>query len=229
MDREELKAKYKDEQVLCVKDIDYIAWLSVYDNDNLKALQDSIEYHGMFKLRYEAEINEDFKQIIPYVVVKNKQGKYFVTKRIGGDHRLVGSYSLGLGGHVNPCDMVKSENPRLIMDSIQTLSNCMYRELEEETNADIKKFTFMDKGAFVDKSQPVSKVHLCKLVEATYNGEFGIKEVDKLEGQWMSPSEIDGIYDKLEGWSKIACDMLIKNGQPRNTRDTRQNKKGKVR
>ena len=52
--------------------------------------------------RCEAECNPDFKQVIPYVLTEHQPtGRIFMTTRIGGDERLIGQHSIGLGGHVD--------------------------------------------------------------------------------------------------------------------------------
>ena len=72
----------------------------------------------MPKLRCEAECDPSFKQIIPYVLVEHKPtGRFFMTTRIGGEERLKGQASIGLGGHL--------EDGEDVVDAL-------FRELEEE-------------------------------------------------------------------------------------------------
>ena len=100
MNKEELKAKYKDEKVLCVKNIFLDTWTKCCDSKT-KALLYAINNHGYFDYRYNAELDFDSKQVIPYIVLEH-DGKYFVTERIQGDSRLVGGLSIAVGGHINP-------------------------------------------------------------------------------------------------------------------------------
>ena len=46
-----------------------------------------------------------FKQVIPYLVLRDGE-RYFLMQRTtaGGDARLHGRYSIGVGGHLNPGD-----------------------------------------------------------------------------------------------------------------------------
>ena len=54
------------------------------------------------RLRREAELDASFKQIIPYVILEHAPtGRIYTTRRIGGDSRLIGQASIGLGGHMD--------------------------------------------------------------------------------------------------------------------------------
>ena len=206
MEQKALKDKYKDEQVLSIKNL-YLELLDREDVDKVQALFTLIKDTAKFEYRYEAEIDFEKKQVIPYVVLKHND-KYFVTKRIQGDSRLVGGLSVAVGGHINPCDATGVCHPA------QIVLNCIDRELTEETtvkSGDIEDLEFVT--TFVDESAPVSKVHICLLTKVLLNtDDIYIKETDKLEGCWMDINEIKEHYDQLEGWSKIAIDLLEEEG-----------------
>ncbi|MEG1686418.1 MAG: hypothetical protein RR276_00900, partial [Angelakisella sp.] len=59
--------------------------------------------HHEFIPRPEAENDPTRKQIIPYVVLC-RGSEVFATRRLnkGGEARLHGLLSLGIGGHINP-------------------------------------------------------------------------------------------------------------------------------
>ena len=75
--------------------------------------------------RQEAEQNPNFKQIIPYVLVKDAQNKLAVYPRSGTENRLHSFYSLGIGGHV---DKIPDQG----RDFLETLKKGIQRELAEE-------------------------------------------------------------------------------------------------
>lgn len=206
MTREELYDKYGDEQVLSIKN-SFLTILNNEDVNKVEALFTLIKESSQFEYRYNAELDFDKKQVIPYVVLKHS-GKYFVTKRIKGDHRLVGQMSIAVGGHVNPCDVDNPNRPKEI------ISRCILREVTEETTikeGDIVDCRYLD--VFTDGSTEVSKVHVCLLTKVLVGTEnVAIKETDKLEGAWMTFDEIKEQYDKFENWSKIAIDLLEKEG-----------------
>ena len=64
-----------------------------------------IEAHHEFRPRPEMETDPAYKQIIPYVLV-TRGAEAFVMQRLkkGGEQRLHGLLSLGVGGHINPVD-----------------------------------------------------------------------------------------------------------------------------
>ena len=200
-----LKKKYGNEHVLVIRN----AWMSVLTNDKatdkekVDALFTLIQHKSEFDYRYEAEQDFSRKQVIPYVVLKH-QGKYFVTKRIKGDSRLVGGLSIAVGGHINPCDFETFDKPKEIV------SRCIIRELSEETTVeldDIIDWNYVT--TFIDERSEVSKVHVCLLTKVLLaTDKISIKETDKLEGCWMSADEIKENYELLEGWSQIAFDLL---------------------
>lgn len=161
-----------------------------------------IKAYGFFKERGQVEDAPIYRQIIPYVVLTCK-GKYFVTQRLAGDKRLTGRTSLGTGGHIN---LVDSENKTMVDNYI---TNCIVRELHEETTVDtIDKLEFVK--CFTDDTDEVSKVHLCMLYTAELPEECAIKETDKLEGKWLTKEEITkDIYNNFENWSKITYEILF--------------------
>ena len=206
--RKKLKEKYGEEKVLCINNA-YLHNLKNPKKDDVRTLFKAIKKHGFFDYRYEAEMNDLQKQVIPYVVLSTKNSKgetiYFCAKRLAGDSRLTGQMSIAVGGHINPCDMITEiEYPKAIIDS------CIVRELLEETTINFEKI--LDKEylkVFIDGSTEVSKVHVCLLVEIKLlDDDVAIKETDKLEGVWMTCEEIEQNFDKFESWSQIAINNL---------------------
>ena len=54
------------------------------------------------RLRSEMEGNSLYQQLVAYTIIINpKKQKVFCAERIGGEPRLIGSYCLGFGGHVD--------------------------------------------------------------------------------------------------------------------------------
>ena len=61
--------------------------------------------------RWKAESAPEFKQVIPYVILEHEPtGRIYMTTRIGGDERLLGQNSIGLGGHMDRRKVPTSES-----------------------------------------------------------------------------------------------------------------------
>ncbi|HEY1489817.1 MAG TPA: hypothetical protein VGF90_02155, partial [Verrucomicrobiae bacterium] len=58
--------------------------------------------NNSFMARAQAEMNPDFKQIIPYVLITDgKSVLHYVRGKKAGEQRLVAKGSVGIGGHIN--------------------------------------------------------------------------------------------------------------------------------
>ena len=150
-----------------------------------------------FMPRPEAEERSDFKQIIPYVILR-RGDEVFVTRRLnkGGEARLHGKISIGIGGHINPVD----EKGDLLMRGL-------WREINEEV--ELSAHGELTPCGFInDDSNAVGSVHLGACFILPVQGEVSVRETEKLEGLWMTPSELRKNYDSMETWTQIALEVL---------------------
>ncbi len=116
---------------------------------DLASLADAVAHHGRYLPRPEAEEAPAFKQLIPYVVVRDGARVFFMERtRAGGDPRLHLKGSLGVGGHLNPVD--DGDDP--LMDGLR-------REWHEELEADFTP-DFRLAGMLNDDGNAVGAVHL---------------------------------------------------------------------
>ena len=93
-----------NEQVMVVRTVDLQPLLSGrLIRNQARAILDLIASKHFFIDRPTAEISPQFRQIIPYVVIRNGD-QYFVLVRTPkqSETRLHHKVSLGIGGHVNP-------------------------------------------------------------------------------------------------------------------------------
>jgi predicted NUDIX family phosphoesterase len=206
MNKDELKIKYGDESILCVPNDKLEEMYSKCDN-KVDALINTIAQHGYYDYRYNAELDFDARQVIPYVVLEN-DGKYFVTERIKGDERLVGKMSIAVGGHVDVADATQGVNT--VDGAENAIINCIMRELYEETTADLTKGFEVDYyTTFVDDREDVSRVHVCLLTFVKLKDpNVNIKETEKLKGSWMTLNEVTENIDKFEGWSEVTVNII---------------------
>jgi len=168
-----------------------------------------IDAHGFSVERRYAERSVHLKQVIPYtiVVVEDPESspRVLVVERLpqGGEQRLVGRLSIGIGGHINPVD---DDDPLHVVESGTA------RELDEELFLSGER-RIEAIGLINDDSNPVGAVHV-GLVQVLYLGPGGsasVRETDVLEGTLVPPSELqrqlrDGA--NFETWSRVLVENL---------------------
>ena len=161
-------------------------------------VQTIIDEHE-FIPRPEAELDPSYKQIIPYVVLKQGD-RIFTTRRLnkGGEARLYGRLSIGIGGHINPVD--ETERRKVLMQGLE-------RELDEEVSIE-KRGELIPVGVINDDTNGVGSVHLGLCFTMEVQGEVKVKETEKLEGLWMTVPELMESWDNMETWTQIAVKAL---------------------
>jgi predicted NUDIX family phosphoesterase len=167
--------------------------------DDLAAMRQAVQRHGRYLDRPSAEVNPAFKQLIPYVVLRDG-GEVFLMERTdaGADARLHGKASIGVGGHLNPVD--RGEDPLLAG---------LRREWGEELAADWEP-EFRLVGLLNDDSNPVGAVHLGVVFTVDAAGRpVEVRERDKLAGRFVSVAEVFAATDRLETWSQLVAGALL--------------------
>ena len=172
--------------------------LRLMDDDQLDALRATVRDAGPYLARAEAEDDPTHKQLIPYVVVRDG-ARIFLMRRTdaGGDARLHGKASIGVGGHLNPVD-----------DGADQLMAGLRREWGEELEADWEP-EFRLVGLLNDDSNPVGAVHLGVVFSVEAGGRpLAVRERDKLSGEFVEADAVRGAWDRLETWSQLAAEAL---------------------
>lgn len=161
-------------------------------------LQTAIAEHGRYLDRPEAEADSSMKQLIPYVVVRDGTDVFLMRRtNAGGDARLHGKASIGVGGHLNPVD-----------DGDDPLMTGLDREWAEELDADFEP-SFELRGFLNDDTNDVGAVHLGVVFEVQAAGRpVEVREHEKLSGSFVAPTELGEAYDQLETWSRLVVDAL---------------------
>ena len=163
-------------------------------------VMDLIRREGFFLDRPTAEESPAYRQIIPYVAVV-RGGEVFATRRLpkGGESRLHGRLSLGVGGHINETDRKDGD----------WLLNCLRREIEEEI--DIADFgTLTLRGLINDGSDAVGSVHLGFFFTLTTGGDVSVRETEKLSGGFLPIASLAERLEEMESWSRFAAPELEK-------------------
>lgn len=157
-----------------------------------------IEAHHEFRPRPEMETDPAYKQIIPYVLV-TRGAEAFVMQRLkkGGEQRLHGLLSLGVGGHINPVD--EAEGSALMAG--------LRREVDEEVALE-RAASLTPLGVINNDRDEVGRVHLGFLFRLEAEGAVTVRETEKLSGSFMPIAALPALRDKMEGWSQIALEVL---------------------
>jgi predicted NUDIX family phosphoesterase len=173
-----------------------LGWRGVR-SDALQPCLEVIARDGTFRRRREGEEDPSWKQVIPYLVLRQGDRLFLMRRtRSGGDARLHERYSIGVGGHINPGD--------------GHVLGGLRREWREELAAEFEP-TFELLGLLNDDEDPVGAVHLGLVFVAEAGGRaVSVRETDKLRGSFVTPEDVNRVYDGLETWSQLVFDFLEK-------------------
>jgi predicted NUDIX family phosphoesterase len=174
--------------------VDGAGWRGIRtaDLDQVTAL---VARAGRLRPRALMEADPTYKQVIPYLILRNGRDYFLMRRtRAGADRRLHDRWSIGIGGHLDARD--------------RTLRAGLLREWAEELTADFEPdFRFV--GLLNDDQTEVGRVHLGVVFQAEAAGRpVAIRETDKLEGGFASPAAVASVAAWLESWSQLAYEYL---------------------
>lgn len=156
----------------------------------------SVLQNQHFMQRAQAENDPQYKQIIPYVILRHENHLFVVQRRsTASEQRLASKSSLGIGGHLRASDLINN-NP----------FDWARRELHEEINGiHITQSTFF--GFINDDSNAVGTVHF-GIVYLADLAHRNIKVNSELKhGQWHCVHTMP-TYDHFEPWSQLVLSAL---------------------
>lgn len=157
----------------------------------------------LFVDREAAEVNPEYKQVIPYTVVKSSHDRILVYKRNkkGGETRLHDKYSLGVGGHINDTDG-NVDSP------FSLYGNGWRREMREELDVD-GVGTNKIVGCIYDGTTAVGQVHFGFVHLFQMFAPTCIGSKCQLNYEWKSVSEIKEMDVEWESWSKLIVENIL--------------------
>jgi predicted NUDIX family phosphoesterase len=157
--------------------------------------------------RAHLETDERYWQLIPYVaLINNDRVLSYRRSKKGGEKRLEGQWSVGIGGHVELQDIVVGTNR---INLSETLMRAAVREVSEEldgVHAERRRWL----GVVVDNDAAVGRVHLG--IVAEWRAEHReIQSADEaVSDVWFErPNTLYG--GDLESWSRM---ILMEVGWP---------------
>lgn len=172
-----------------------------------RAFLECLRETGFFVERARAERTPSWKQAIPYCVVAGDERILLMTRHAkGGESRLHGKLSIGVGGHINPVDGDGSTHGE------DLVARAARREIDEELEVrggyELNLFGYLN-----DDSNAVGAVHLGLVFVVNLMGSARIREEDVLEGHMVTPGELRELQgaargESLETWSRILIPHL---------------------
>jgi predicted NUDIX family phosphoesterase len=206
------------EQIFVVRRADFFAgaWPQgfVAIDDAGAAMLPAFGRRGFFVDRPEAETRPEWKQLIPYCVLRRPEQVFCVQrKKAQTEARLHNLLSIGIGGHVNPQGIAPES------DGIAFLSAALRQELDEE-------LSFVDGegaptqtvpaprlvGLLNDDATEVGSVHvgLVYTIDLPAPGPRAttarVREVSKMAGGFRHLAELETLWQnpsRFESWSRI--------------------------
>lgn len=159
--------------------------------------------NNFFLNRDRAENSPEYKQLIPYVVLRYGDAIFsYVRGKKSSEARLVAMRSIGVGGHIEPIDQ------SLFSSDCDMYLEAARREVNEEVKLDT---IYREQVVAIinDDSTEVGKVHLGIM----HIWDVAEPNVTKREGLitqagFVHIEELKKNLDELETWSQIALQVL---------------------
>jgi len=156
-----------------------------------------IDSAGFFAARCEVETDPEVKQIIPYAFVTSGPDVFLCERRPkGGEARLHGRVSLGLGGHVQEGDLKSG-------GTAQAVRHALERELREEVLME-SSYRVLVAGVLNDDAEPVGQVHFGIVYRVDIEEpRVRVLEDESLAGSFVPACELWSYQERMESWSRI--------------------------
>lgn len=203
----------QDEQVLCVarRALAQVIDLSqeLFHIDENRAFSAMQRGGAAFIVRRQAEHDSSYKQLIPYCVLQDPEGRFLCYPRQGTEKRLHGLYSLGIGGHINPVDAIWQDGQ---IDVRRTVMQALVREALEEAGLQEQFIKPQFRGLIHEERSPVGMVHLGLVYTIHIRPEL-LRLGDELTGSlWLGPEalkeKLAAESASLETWSTLALQLI---------------------
>jgi len=192
------------------------------------ALEPVLQAQAWIGPRPALENDTSFVQFIPYVLVRHGTRLLaYVREESGGEVRLHGKFSVGVGGHIDLPDVVTDETmimekgkevPINRIDVARTLARSAVREISEEINMDVPE----------DAVQWTHLIHVTTTsVDAVHLGFVAILDIDAAgipalvfeecignaqfeEITELAAGRVGGRTAIAETWTGLVLDMIVK-------------------
>lgn len=179
-------------------------FISIEDQKALEIYETLSKYE--VKRRGDMEEDPSYKQLISYCILENESDEILVYERLtgGGEARLHGLSSIGIGGHMNQLDDTQIEG--VLLDNAA-------RELEEEVGVkDVNPLNLNLIGFINDDDNEVGRVHIGLVFKLKVKAsEVYVNETDTLKIEWKPENTLmQGA--EYESWSRIIIESIYNVG-----------------
>lgn len=179
-------------------------FISIEDQKALEIYETLSKYE--VKRRGDMEEDPSYKQLISYCILENENDEMLVYERLtgGGETRLHGLSSIGIGGHMNQLDDTQIEG--VLLDNAA-------RELEEEVGVkDVNPLNLNLIGFINDDDNEVGRVHIGLVFKLKVKAsEVYVNETDTLKIEWKPENTLmQGA--EYESWSRIIIESIYNVG-----------------
>lgn len=192
-----------EERVLCferklLEDLGVFQGLSLDVEKYLPVVTDSANI--LYRNRSEAELDRRYKQLIPYVlIICNGKILRYRRGKGGGEKRLHGFYSVGVGGHIS------EEDNSLFAKSVG-YHDSMRRELMEEVAIEGAKDVAV--ALINDDSSDVGYVHFGVVHVLEVSNENAASSRGIVAPEFVPITEAIKDLSEYESWSRFCLEQL---------------------
>lgn len=204
----EYTPKYNNEKVLVFKKellTEELSFQGMLTGEKASVIKNKILVpENLFYIdRDIAENDISYKQVIPYCIfTKNDRLFMYQRSKHGSENRLHDLWSVGVGGHINPCDGNDAE----------TIGNACKREIEEEVQF-LNPHSVRLVGVINDDSSTVNAVHFGVVFHVHINDENSFKPIDKalVNGEFKNTKTTIVSDINWEDWSVHVIRNYLRN------------------
>lgn len=156
--------------------------------------------HFSFRPRYEVETDPNFKQLIPYIVLRCGELLFHYRRGASGtETRLQALRSVGIGGHISEADAAGGTDP---------YHTGMLRELTEEVQLGCA-YREACVGFINDDRTPVGRVHLGVVHVFDLDAPAArANEVALADAGFAPLAELACDAGRFETWSQFVLELL---------------------
>lgn len=177
---------------------------------------------AFWRERAAVEHDESLLQPIVYLVLRNASGHAWRYQRAGGDARVDGCWSCGVGGHVDAADAADADaiDPAVAGQSLHldaTLRQALLRELEEELHGTADAVVKPRLRALIYEGvSAIGRVHLGVLYTAqwVHTRPPQPRAGEALQALGFLTLDAIAADSRFELWSRLAARHLMAGPQP---------------